>query len=411
MRPDWEPPVPGRRHVLRNWDDYIAMAQRVVGRFHDEFEVHHFEYQHPVVLQRGVPARLKKPYAVRVAYTDWGDPAMPTLVCCGGVANSAMRFNYLASDLKRDFRVVCVDWLGRGLSGWMANQNDYSLPTYVEQMRQLVEHLNVGPVYLLGSSLGGSVGIELAARHPELVRGLILNDIGPHIPKERRRRRADTLARFYVFRDPSDLLRRIGASQKNDGPISDDIRFNLTFHQTRWSDEDGGRIYRYDIRAMQAYRDDAQKSLRQWQHWAKVRCPVLLIHGMMSDALLPETIERMRSTRGIAVMHVPDTGHTPVLSDRNQTWFIREWLLGAGACTDEWTVLHAALRSVAPVVQPPHAVAAADGPAQRERAPQPRSTHLQRPVHLQRVSALRPHLRRELDHLAVRDGEPTVAAE
>ncbi len=348
--------MPGRRHVLRNWDDYIAVAQRIVGRFHAQFEVHHFEYHHPVTLQRGAPLRLKRPYTVRVAYTDWGDPAHPTIVCCGGVANSAMRFNYLASDLKRWFRVVCVDWLGRGMSGWMANESDYSLPTYVEQMRQLIEHLNVGPVYLLGSSLGGSVGIELAARHPELVRGLILNDIGPHIPRERRKRRADTLARFYVFRDPSDLLRRIGASQKNDGPISDDIRFNLTFYQTRWSDEDAGRVYRYDIRAMQAYRADAQTSLQQWGLWAKVNCPVFLIHGMMSDALLPATIERMRRSKAVTVMHVPDTGHTPVLSDRNQTWFIRDWLLSQGAASNEWSVLHAALRTQTPVPQPPHAV-------------------------------------------------------
>ena len=62
----------------------------------------------------------------------------------------------------------------------------------------------------------------------------------------------------------------------------------------------------------------------------KVRCPVLLIHGMLSDALLPPTIKRMKLNRdNVTVMHVPDTGHTPVLSDRNQNWFIHEWLHGA----------------------------------------------------------------------------------
>jgi hypothetical protein len=42
-------------------------------------------------------------------------------------------------------------------------------------------------------------------------------------------------------------------------------------------------------------------------------------------------------------MHVPDTGHTPVLSDRNQNWFIHEWLMGRQRA-DEWTVLHAESR-------------------------------------------------------------------
>jgi pimeloyl-ACP methyl ester carboxylesterase len=99
------------------------------------------------------------------------------------------------------------------------------------------------------------------------------------------------------------------------------------------------------VRALQAFRQDAQESLEQWRFWSKIRCPVLLIHGLLSDALQLRTIERMRNTRPIEVMHVPDTGHTPVLSDRNQSWFIRYWLRGGTSVTNEWTVLHAPVRS------------------------------------------------------------------
>ncbi|APV52328.1 hypothetical protein BWI17_06475 [Betaproteobacteria bacterium GR16-43] len=343
----------------------MALAKRVVGRFHDKFELRHFDYWHPESLQRRVRPRFRKAYAVKVAYTEWGNASKPTIVCCGGVANTAMRFNYLASDLMNDYRVICVDWVGRGLSAWMADETDYSLGTYVEQLRQMITHLDVGPVILLGSSLGGSAAIELAAKHPQLVSRLILNDIGPFIPKARRKRRSQTLARHYVFREPADLLRKIGASQKNDGPISDDIRFNVTFHQTKWSDEEGGRIYRHDVRALQAYRADAQESLNQWELWDHVRCPVLLIHGMLSDALLPPTIKRMRKAHHVVVMHVPDTGHTPVLSDRNQNWFIHEWLNGRGGI-GEWTCLHAKPR--ADPKQSREAVAAAAAKPTRRQA-------------------------------------------
>jgi hypothetical protein len=51
----------------------------------------------------------------------------------------------------------------------------------------------------------------------------------------------------------------------------------------------------------------------------------------------------MRRRHNVSVMHVPDTGHTPVLSDRNQNWFIHEWLMGRQAAP-EWTVLHARVR-------------------------------------------------------------------
>lgn len=338
----WEPPVAGRRRVLSSWKEYLAVASQVVGRFHGEFRIGHFDYQHPTRLQKGTPRRLKREYEVPVAYAEWGRPDAPLVVACGGVASVAMRFNYLASDLAEHFRVVCMDWVGRGRSGWLLAENDYSLPTYAEQLRQMILHVGGGkPVTVLGSSLGGSATIEMMSRHPKLVERLILNDVGPHIPAKRRKRRADTLARHYVFRDPSDLLRRVGASQKNDGPVGDDIRFNLTFHQTRWSEEDGGRIYRHDVRAMQAYRRDAQKSLLQWPQWEKVRCPTLLIHGLMSDALFESTIRRMRKGRDLTVMRLPDTGHAPLLADRNQISFIKDWLLGNGAAHGEWTVLHA----------------------------------------------------------------------
>jgi len=337
----WEPPVPSRRRVLTSWNEYIAVASQVVGRFHGQFRLEHFDYHHPTRLQPGTTRRLKRPYKASVAYAEWGAPDAPLVICCGGVASVAMRFNYLASDLSDSFRLVCMDWVGRGRSGWLATEGDYSLATYAEQLRQMIEHLGGGPVTVLGSSLGGSAAIEVAARHPKLIDRLILNDVGPHIPARRRRRRAETLARHYVFRDPSEMLRRVGASQKNDGPVADDIRFNLTFHQTRWSDEEGGRIYRHDVRALQAYRRDAQRSLKQWEQWKQVRCPVLLVHGMQSDALFEPTIRRMSRGKLLTLMHLPDTGHAPLLADRNQIGFLRDWLLGNGHAETEWSVLHA----------------------------------------------------------------------
>ena len=341
----WEPPVQERRRVLKSWSDYLALASRVVGRFHGQFGLQHFDYEHPARLQPGTPQRFKRPYKVNVAYTEWGPADAPLIVACGGVASVAMRFNYLASDLSQHFHVVCMDWVGRGRSGWLASEGDYSLATYTEQLRQMLVHLGRKPAIVLGSSMGGSAAIELAARHPKLIDRLILNDVGPHIPAQRRKRRAQTLARHYVFRDPAELLRRVGASQKNDGPVSDDIRFNLSFHQTRWSDEEGGRVYRHDPRALQAYRLDAQRSLVQWPLWQRVRCPLLLIHGLQSDALLEPTIARMSRGKDITVMHLPDTGHAPLLADRNQIWFIRDWLQRSGHAINQWSVLHAPARA------------------------------------------------------------------
>ena len=149
--------------------DYMAIASRLVGRFHGQLSLQHFDYQHPTRLQPVTPRRLKQPYPVSVAYTDWGPADAPVLLCCGGVANVAMRFSFLASDLCDRYRVICMDWLGRGRSGWLAAEADYSLPTYAEQLGQMIDHLGGRPVTVLGSSMGGSAAIEMMATAPGLV--------------------------------------------------------------------------------------------------------------------------------------------------------------------------------------------------------------------------------------------------
>ena len=208
----WEPPLHGRPRHLETWNEYMAFASRVVGRFHGQFRLERFDYVHPGRLQVGTPRRLKRAYTASVAYTEWGPADAPVLLCCGGVVNVATRFHYLAGDLADRYRVICMDWVGRGRSAWLVSEGDYSLATYTEQLRQMIMHLGGRPVTVLGSSMGGSAAIDLAARHPELVEQLILNDVGPQIPAPRRRRRAETIAHHYVFRTPAELLRKVGVA-------------------------------------------------------------------------------------------------------------------------------------------------------------------------------------------------------
>lgn len=322
----------------RAWDE---AARRLDRRFDGHYLRATFDYRQPLALQLGVPSRLRRPYTVPIAVTDWGPRDAPVLLCGGGVANTAMRFAFLAADLARaGVRVVCLDWPGRGASGWLADKREYRRETCVELLRQLIEHLGA-PAAVLGSSMGGSAAIALAARYPALVTRLVLNDVGPHLPRARRARRAEALVRHYVFHSPDDMVRRTGAAQKNDGPVGEDVRRFIAHHQTRWSDEEGGRVYRHDLRAMLAYRDEAGMSVDQWDDWARVRCPVLLLHGMASDALTSGTIIRMQRHRLLSVVHLPDTGHTPVLADRHQTEFIGRWLLDRDASACECSLPHA----------------------------------------------------------------------
>jgi len=308
------------------WKDYEKIMRTIEPLIGAGHTLRHFDYTHPATLQSGTVERLRADYTIRLAYTEWGDPHKPALICLGGIANAARRFDYFARALSGHYHVLCLDWAGRGRSGWLAEQSDYSFESNVAQVLALIRHKRLGRVTLVGSSLGGCVAMRVASEAPDLVERLILNDIGPFIPMERRRRRAEAVARHYVFRRPAQLFHRTGAAQKNDGPVDDTVLLHNSFHQTRWSEENGGRIYRHDIRALQNYRDGAAHDHDQWDDWGRIACPVLLVHGMMSDALLDTTIARMLANPRVGVLHIPLVGHTPTLSDPLHIEALRTWL-------------------------------------------------------------------------------------
>ena len=307
-----------------DWGDYDALIGAVAAGLGACPPMHGFTYEHPVRLQDS-DVGVGKPYTVRLAYSDSGGGGEP-VIAIGGLTNVARRFDFLALDAAPALRVIGLDLAGRGRSGWLAELSDYHLESYVEQITQLMDHLGLASCTLLGSSLGGSAAIRLAARRPERVRRIVLNDSGPWIPAERRARRAKAVARHYVFRDPAEVFRRTGAAARLSGPVPDAVLLHGAHHRTRWSEEEGGRVYRHDLRALLAYRAEARDSLDLWSDWTGVRCPVLLIHGMLSDATSDETVERMRSHDGLSVIHVPDTGHTPTLSDGLLIGDVVDWV-------------------------------------------------------------------------------------
>ena len=105
------------------------------------------------------------------------------------------------------------------------------------------------------------------------------------------------------------------------------MRLLMGYAQTKWSDGEGGRVYRHDVRAMQAYRTSATRSVRQCKEWDSIRCPVLVIRGMLTDTLNEATARRMLKKPQVTLMHVPETGHTPALAEPNHIWCVHQWLL------------------------------------------------------------------------------------
>src|ERR671919_1457998 len=116
----------------------------------------------------------------RVAYREWGDPRnREVLVCVHGLTRSSRDFDELARTLCAQFRIVCPDVAGRGDSDRLADPKLYTWTQYVADMVTLMARLDVEAVNWLGTSMGGFVGMALAAQAGSPGKKLILNGAAP----------------------------------------------------------------------------------------------------------------------------------------------------------------------------------------------------------------------------------------
>jgi len=117
-----------------------------------------------------------------MAYREWGDPANPrVLVCVHGLSRQGRDFDTLAAAMSDVYRVVCPDVVGRGQSDWLADPMGYNIPAYVADMVSLLARLDAQTVHWVGTSMGGLIGLGLAALPGSPVARLVLNDVGPTI--------------------------------------------------------------------------------------------------------------------------------------------------------------------------------------------------------------------------------------
>jgi pimeloyl-ACP methyl ester carboxylesterase len=264
-----------------------------------------------------------------MAYLEWGDPANPeVLVCVHGLARSARDFDNLARALCTRYRVVCPDLAGRGDSEWLADPALYVIPQYVQDMVTLIARLDVERVHWVGTSLGGFVGMALAAQKDSPVAKLVLNEAGAvvaHAALERIGQYLGTDPRFPSLEAAEQVVRAVSAPF---GPHSDaEWRF-LTESVAR-KDADGRWRFHYDPKIAEPYRQQMPEGdLELWPTWDAVRCPTLVIRGAQSDLLSRESADEM-TRRGpkAKLVELPGIGHAPTLLHEDQIRIVEEFLL------------------------------------------------------------------------------------
>jgi pimeloyl-ACP methyl ester carboxylesterase len=262
----------------------------------------------------------------QLRYYEWGAADNPRiLICVHGLTRNGRDFDELASALCNEYRVLCPDVPGRGKSEWLAHKEDYAYPVYCADMAALIARSGAETVDWVGTSMGGLIGMLLAAQPNAPIRKLVMNDVGPFIPKASLERLATYVGKPVSYESLESLEHYIRTISASFGPLTDAQWRHLTETTARKTD-DGRWGTNYDPAIALPFAASIADVVL-WPFWDKIRCPTLVIRGKDSDLLLADTAHEM-TTRGPKAKLVGFTGmgHAPMLMERSQIAAVRAFL-------------------------------------------------------------------------------------
>jgi pimeloyl-ACP methyl ester carboxylesterase len=255
----------------------------------------------------------------RVSYIVWGKRSNDIpVICVHGLTGNGHAFDPLAKALQNERQVYCPDIVGRGKSDRLsADPSLYSYPQYVADMTALLRRIGAPQVDWVGTSMGGIIGMMLAARPDSPIRRLVLNDVGPFISLESIKRIADYVGNKTTFADLPEAELYMREIYAPFGKLSDKDWRHLARHGTR-ALPDGKLTMAYDP-AISVNFKAAAKDLDLWNLYEQIICPVLVLNGEKSDILSKATAEQM-TKRGpkATLVTVAGVGHAPALMDKGQ---------------------------------------------------------------------------------------------
>lgn len=248
------------------------------------------------------------------------------LLCLPGLTRNSRDFEP-AAYLAVRHRMLCPDMRGRGRSDWDPTPEHYQPPTYVADMWQLLDQLGIERVSVLGTSLGGIMGMMMAVQQPQRVRALILNDVGAFTPRAALVRISGYLRAAGPVADWSDAAETLRAAfgEHFENMAGTDW---LAFARRLYRERDGVIAPDYDPALLGPFQSGADLDL--WPLFDLLPpMPVLVLRGEHSEILSRDVCEQMAARRpGLAWVEVPGRGHAPLLDEPEARAAIEGFLTG-----------------------------------------------------------------------------------
>ncbi|HYB44168.1 MAG TPA: alpha/beta fold hydrolase [Candidatus Methylomirabilis sp.] len=252
----------------------------------------------------------------RLHVEDTGGPG-PPVVFAHGVLYSCRMWDAQVAALRGRHRCIAYDHRGQGQSA--VPESGYDMETVAEDAAALLLNLGTGPVHFVGLSMGGFVGMRLAARRPELIRSLVLLDTSADPePAENlpRYRMLATIARWLGQRPVAGSVLKImhGRSMRADPARTAELE---TWRRRLIASDRTG--------AVRAVRGVFER-LPVRDELGRIRIPTLVGVGEEDTATVPARAEAIAAAiPGARLVRIPRAGH---MSPIDNPGFVSAELLG-----------------------------------------------------------------------------------
>lgn len=233
----------------------------------------------------GSQRRAFKTGELTLSYLDAGSGR--PLVALHAHWMEAATFAPLAAALAPDWRVIALDQRGHGYSD---HAQTYSRDDYLGDIDALFDHLGLTSAVLLGNSLGGPNAYQFAARRPDRVAALIVEDIGVEIHDDT----GFALPWAGVYPTRAVLENRIG--ERLVPALAPSIRETAQGWRLAFDPND-------TVASQAALNGD------HWDNWLATTCPALIIRGRDSRVTDPAQLEAMTQRRQNTELVELDGGH------------------------------------------------------------------------------------------------------
>lgn len=250
-------------------------------------------------------------------YPGRGD--RPPVLCLPGLTRNARDFENLAARLAGDWRVLCIDLRGRGDSAYARDSATYTPLQYVEDVEVLLEAERIGRFVAIGTSLGGLLTAVLAMKHPGLLAGAVLNDIGPVIEPAGLAR-----IRGYVGQGRSfpTWMHAARGLEETQGPAFPGFELGdwLAMAKRLMTVGQNGRIvFDYDMKIAEPFERPGGEAevVDLWPAFLALgNAPLVSIRGELSDILAAQThAEMQRRLPEAEFVTLARIGHAPTLDE------------------------------------------------------------------------------------------------